>query len=142
LPSGFSFGEDYRPIATIYALSPSTFRNKSLSFVDFATVGLGSNAQYMEERKGLIDAARESARTFDQAVLAFGSAVFGASIAFSQRRCSKSTGLHLEVAGNRLGTLFIRTAQCDAFFLVQSQSLYFRHCHRYGRVEESRLPTT
>lgn len=36
----------------------------------------------MEERKGLIDAARESARTFDQAVLAFGSAVFGASIAF------------------------------------------------------------
>lgn len=40
------------------------------------------HAQYMEERKGLIDAARESARTFDQAVLAFGSAVFGASIAF------------------------------------------------------------
>lgn len=40
------------------------------------------HAQFMEERKGLIDAARESARTFDQAVLAFGSAVFGASIAF------------------------------------------------------------
>ena len=40
------------------------------------------HAQYMEERKGLIDAARESARTFDQAILAFGSAVFGASIAF------------------------------------------------------------
>jgi hypothetical protein len=40
------------------------------------------HVQYMEERKGLIDAARESARTFDQAVLAFGSAVFGASIAF------------------------------------------------------------
>ncbi len=30
----------------------------------------------------LVDAARESARTFDQAVLAFGSVVFGFSIAF------------------------------------------------------------
>ena len=37
---------------------------------------------FLEERKLLIDAARESARTFDQAVLAFGSAVFGFSIAF------------------------------------------------------------
>jgi hypothetical protein len=41
-----------------------------------------AHAQYIEERKGLIDAARESSRTFDQAALAFGSAVFGASIAF------------------------------------------------------------
>ena len=39
-------------------------------------------AQYQDERKMLIDAARESARTFDKAVLAFGSAVFGFSIAF------------------------------------------------------------
>ena len=38
--------------------------------------------QHMEERDKLVDAARESARTFDQAVLAFGAAVFGASIAF------------------------------------------------------------
>jgi len=37
---------------------------------------------YLEERKLLIDAARESLRTFDKAVLAFGSAVFGFSIAF------------------------------------------------------------
>jgi len=43
---------------------------------------LADHAQFMEERRGLIDAARESSRTFDQAVLAFGSAVFGASIAF------------------------------------------------------------
>ncbi len=43
---------------------------------------LRDHAQYMEERKGLIDAARESLRTFDQAVLAFGSAVFAASVAF------------------------------------------------------------
>jgi hypothetical protein len=43
---------------------------------------LKNHAQYIEERKGLVDAARESARTFDQAVLAFGSAVFAASVAF------------------------------------------------------------
>jgi len=40
------------------------------------------HSQHLDERKSLIDAARESARTFDKAVLAFGSAVFGASIAF------------------------------------------------------------
>jgi hypothetical protein len=38
--------------------------------------------QFMDERKGYIDAARESARSFDQAALAFGSAVFAASVAF------------------------------------------------------------
>jgi hypothetical protein len=37
---------------------------------------------HLEERKLLIDAARESARSFDQAVLAFGSAAFGFSVAF------------------------------------------------------------
>jgi hypothetical protein len=37
---------------------------------------------YLAERDKLIDAARESARTFDKAVLTFGSAVFGFSIAF------------------------------------------------------------
>lgn len=43
---------------------------------------LRAHAQHIEERKSLIDAARESSRTFDQTVLAFGSAVFGASVAF------------------------------------------------------------
>jgi len=38
--------------------------------------------QYLVERAQLIDAARESARTFDKAVLTFGSAIFGFSIAF------------------------------------------------------------
>jgi len=38
--------------------------------------------QYLNERKELVDAARESARTFDKAVLTFGAAVFGFSIAF------------------------------------------------------------
>lgn len=33
---------------------------------------LREHAQYMEERKGLIDAAREAARTFDKAILTFG----------------------------------------------------------------------
>ena len=37
---------------------------------------------HMEERKTLIEAARESAKTLDQAVLSFGSAIFGASVAF------------------------------------------------------------
>ncbi len=36
----------------------------------------------LDERKQLVDAARESSRTFDKAVLAFGSVVFGFSIAF------------------------------------------------------------
>jgi hypothetical protein len=38
--------------------------------------------QHMAERDKLTEAARESSRTFDQAVLAFGAAVFGASVAF------------------------------------------------------------
>lgn len=37
---------------------------------------------HMAERSELTDAARDSLRTFDKAVLAFGSAVFGASVAF------------------------------------------------------------
>lgn len=41
-----------------------------------------AHASHMKEREALVDAAREATRTFDQAVLAFGSAVFGASIAF------------------------------------------------------------
>lgn len=46
------------------------------------TEALNEYELYLEERKQLIDAARESARTFDKAVLTFGSAVFGFSIAF------------------------------------------------------------
>lgn len=42
----------------------------------------GEHEQYMKERERLIDAGREAARTFDQAVLAFGSAIFAGSIAF------------------------------------------------------------
>jgi hypothetical protein len=41
-----------------------------------------ANDSLGDERKEYVDAARESARTFDKAVLAFGSAVFGFSIAF------------------------------------------------------------
>lgn len=36
---------------------------------------------YLEERKLLIDAARESARTFDKAILTFAAAAFGFSVA-------------------------------------------------------------
>ncbi len=41
-----------------------------------------AHQQYLDERKELIDAARESARTFDKAVLTFASVIFGFSIAF------------------------------------------------------------
>jgi hypothetical protein len=41
-----------------------------------------AHEQYLREREQLTDAARESARTFDKAVLTFGAAVFGFSIAF------------------------------------------------------------
>ncbi len=47
-----------------------------------ANEGTDDHKLYLAERELLIDAARESARSFDQAVLAFGSAVFGFSIAF------------------------------------------------------------
>jgi hypothetical protein len=47
-----------------------------------ADEGLDERKLLLSEREQYIDAARESARTFDKAVLAFGSAVFGFSIAF------------------------------------------------------------
>lgn len=40
------------------------------------------HAQHMDERKLLIEASRESSRTFDKAMLTFGSAIFGFSVAF------------------------------------------------------------
>jgi hypothetical protein len=40
------------------------------------------HAQHMKERETLIDASRESSRTFDKAMLTFGSAIFGFSVAF------------------------------------------------------------
>lgn len=49
---------------------------------DESEQAIQNHKQHMEERDRLIDAARESSRTFDKAVLAFGSAVFGASVAF------------------------------------------------------------
>jgi hypothetical protein len=41
-----------------------------------------AHAHHMAERDKLTDAARESSRTFDKAILTFGAAVFGASVAF------------------------------------------------------------
>lgn len=48
--------------------------------------------QHMAERGELTDAARESLRTFDKAVLTFGSAVFGASVAFVKDVAPKPQG--------------------------------------------------
>jgi hypothetical protein len=45
-------------------------------------VAKGEYKQHMKERESLVDAAREAMRTFDQAILAFGSAIFAGSIAF------------------------------------------------------------
>jgi hypothetical protein len=53
-----------------------------MEFLTMAEAGADEHKLYLAERELLIDAARESARTFDKAVLAFGSAVFGFSIAF------------------------------------------------------------
>lgn len=50
--------------------------------VELENLELSDYAQYIKNRLELIDAAREAARTFDKAVLAFGSAIFGASVAF------------------------------------------------------------
>ena len=51
--------------------------------------------QHMAERDKLTDAARESSRSFDQAVLAFGAAVFGASVAFLKDVAPKPQGYSL-----------------------------------------------
>jgi hypothetical protein len=52
------------------------------SMTDEHEYAKAKHAQYVAERSSLIEAARESARTFDNAVLAFGAAIFGASVAF------------------------------------------------------------
>jgi hypothetical protein len=49
---------------------------------DQSTYNIDEHRQFMEERKSLIDASKESSRTFDKAMLTFGSAIFGFSIAF------------------------------------------------------------
>lgn len=67
---------------------------------------------FMSERGMLVDAARESSRTFDQAVLAFGAAVFGAFGCVHQGCCSFTPGVQSQVAGNFLGEFYHRLA-CD-----------------------------
>jgi hypothetical protein len=58
-----------------------TWKKRTWSMI-MADESLDEYKLYLAEREQLIDAGRESARTFDQAVLAFGSVVFGFSIAF------------------------------------------------------------
>jgi hypothetical protein len=53
----------------------------------------------MKERERLIDAGREAARTFDQAVLAFGSAIFAGSIAFLKDVAPKPQSYSLKWLG-------------------------------------------
>lgn len=46
---------------------------------------------YLDERKLLIEAARESSRTFDKAILTFAAAAFGFSIAFLKETAPRPT---------------------------------------------------
>lgn len=87
-------------------------------------------AQHMDERKGLIDAARESSRTFDQAVLAFGAAVFGASVAFLKDVAPKPQGYTIKwLAISWAGFIF--------GLLAVALSFLFSHKACLFRIEES-----
>lgn len=87
-------------------------------------------AQYIEERKGLIDAARESSRTFDQAILAFGAAVFGASVAFLKEVAPKPQGYTIKwLAISWAGFIF--------GLLAVALSFLFSHKACLFRIEES-----
>ena len=66
-------------IKAVANLRTFSWRMAEDSEIDLA---LKEHELYLAERTQLIDAARESSRTFDKAVLTFGSAVFGFSIAF------------------------------------------------------------
>jgi hypothetical protein len=86
---------------------------------------VNDHTQYMEERKGLIDAARESARTFDQAVLAFGSAVFGASIAFLKDVAPKPQFYTLKWLGISWGLFSIGLLGALLSFLFSHKACMF-----------------
>jgi len=79
---------------------------------------------YLEERKLLIDASRESARTFDKAILTFGSAIFGFSIAFVKDIAPKPTQ-------GSLGWLVASWMLFSVGLLVILLSFLFSHkaCH-------------
>ena len=87
-------------------------------------------AQYMAERDKLIDAARESSRTFDKAVLAFGSAVFGASVAFLKDVASKPQSYSLP-------WLCVSWGGFTLGLLAVILSFLFSHKTCIARIEES-----
>jgi len=60
---------------------------------------------FVSERDKLIDAARESARTFDQTVLAFGSAMFGGSVVFLKDVAPHPAGFTLKWLGLAWGLM-------------------------------------
>ena len=88
------------------------------------------HAHHMEERKGLVDAARESSRTFDQAVLAFGAAVFGASIAFLKDVAQKPQPYTIKWLG-------ISWSCFTAGLLAVILSFLFSHKACLVRIDES-----
>ncbi|WP_058187184.1 hypothetical protein [Terracidiphilus gabretensis] len=88
------------------------------------------HAHHMEERKALVDAARESSRTFDQAILAFGAAVFGASVAFLKDVAPKPQAYTIEWLG-------ISWACFTAGLLAVILSFLFSHKACLVRIDES-----
>jgi hypothetical protein len=86
--------------------------------------------QHMVERDKLTDAARESSRTFDQAVLAFGAAVFGASVAFLKDVAPKPQSYTLP-------WLCISWSCFTIGLLTVTLSFLFSHKACLARIDES-----
>jgi hypothetical protein len=87
---------------------------------------LKEHAQHLEERKLLIEAARESSRTFDQAVLAFGAAVFGASIAFLKDVAPKPHSYTIRWLGTSWTCFVIGLLAVILSFLFSHKACLFR----------------
>ena len=81
------------------------------------------HAQHMAERDKLTDAARESSRTFDQAVLAFGAAVFGASVAFLKDVAPKPQPYSSALALYFVVLFHDWSIGCDSVIPIQSQGV-------------------
>jgi hypothetical protein len=86
---------------------------------------LREHRQYLDERKQLIDAARESARTFDKAVLTFGAAVFGASIAFIKDVAPKPEAYTLKWLAVSWGLFSVGLLAIILSFLFAHQACMF-----------------
>jgi hypothetical protein len=95
------------------------------------------HTQYLEERKLLIEAARESSRTFDQAVLAFGSAVFAASIAFLKDVAPKPQAFTLKWLGLSWGSFSLGLLAILFSFLFSHRACMFEINENGKQLEDA-----